>query len=349
MVYTDFEKAFDKIHHKHLLSKIRSYGLSDQLILWISDFLYNRSFRVRINGKCSEERSVMSGVPQGSVLGPLLFVIFINDLPEVCEELSRVFLFADDAKLFRVIRCIDDCRMLNESCQRFFDWSVQWGMNVNVDKCKVLSIAKNRVIEQPFNYSFSINENEYCLEHVDNVKDLGIILDSELCFKAHIYDKINKAFMMLGIINRNFKDLDKFSFVLLYKSLIRSHLEYCSSVWNPYRIGIISDIERVQKRATKMVESCRKLSYKDRLMHLKLPTLKFRRIRGDMIEVYKILTGLYDADVVPCLIRNTDNRTRGNSLKLMHTRSHYDLRKFSFCSRMVGVWNSLPDCYRFFT
>ena len=78
-------------------------------------------------------------------------------------------------------------------------------------------------------------------------------------------------------------------------------------------------------------------------MHLKLPILKFRRVRGDMIEVYKIITGLHDADIVPNLIRNTDSRTRGNSLKLMHTRSHYDLRKFSFCSRVVGVWNSLPD------
>ena len=343
VVYTDFEKAFDRIPHLHLISKIRAYGLSDQLVLWISDFLYNRSFKVRINGKCSDKGIMMSGVPQGSVLGPLLFVIYINDLPEVCEDLSSVFLFADDAKLFRVIRSIDDCQILNESCQRFFDWSLQWGMNVNVNKCKVLSITKNKVIEPSFNYSFSNNDEVYCLEHADTVKDLGITLDSELCFKSHIYEKINKAFMMLGIINRNFKDLDKFSFVLLYKSLVRSHLEYCSSVWSPYRIGVISDIERVQKRATKMVDSCRKLSYKDRLMYLKLPTLKFRRVRGDMIEVYKILNGLYDADIVPTLIRNTDSRTRGNSLKLMHTRSHYDLRKFSFCSRVVGVWNSLPD------
>ena len=142
----------------------------------------------------------MSGVPQGSVLGPLLFLIYINDLPEVCEELSRVFLFADDAKLFRIIHCIDYCKILNECCQTFFDWSEQWFLNVNVNKCKVLSLAKNKVIEQPFNYSFSSNVNIRCLEHVDSIKDLGIILDSELSFKTHIYDKINKAFMMLGVI-----------------------------------------------------------------------------------------------------------------------------------------------------
>jgi hypothetical protein len=102
-------------------------------------------------------------------------------------------------------------------------------------------------------------------------------------------------------------------------------------------------LEKVQKRATKMIGACKKLHYSDRLKFLNLPTLKFRRIRGDMIETYKILNGIYDSSVVPILNRNLDSRTRGNSLKLMHSRSKYDLRKYSFCSRVVGAWNSLPD------
>ncbi len=113
--------------------------------------------------------------------------------------------------------------------------------------------------------------------------------------------------------------------------------------WNPYKKGLIRDIETIQKRATKLIRACKDLSYKDRLLFLPLPTLKYRRFRGDMIEVYKILNGFYDAKVVPPLERNLDSRTRGNSLKLKVERCRYDVRKFSFCNRVVNIWNSLPD------
>ena len=148
---------------------------------------------------------------------------------------------------------------------------------------------------------------------------------------------------MLGIIKRRFSDLDRSSFILLYKGMVRCHLEYAVSVWNPFRLGLIGDIENVQKRATKLLGLCKSLSYKDRLMFLNLPTLKFRRLRGDMIEVFKILHTVYDTNVAPLLVRNFDTRTRGNSLKLKITRCRYDIKKFSFCNRVVNIWNSLPD------
>ena len=119
------------------------------------------------------------------------------------------------------------------------------------------------------------------------MNDLGVTIDSELSFKEHVYEKVNKGFQMLGIINRNFYNLDAFSFKLLYVSLVRSHLEYAHSVWNPHSADLILALERVQKRATKLVHVCKKMSYRDRLIYLKLPTLKYRRLRGDMIEVLK--------------------------------------------------------------
>ena len=125
--------------------------------------------------------------------------------------------------------------------------------------------------------------------------------------------------------------------------MVRSHLEFAGSVWSPYKLTQIRALEKVQKRATKLVRSCKRLSYKERLMNLNLPTLKLRRLRGDMIEVFKILNSYYDESCVPNLSRNFDTRTRGNSLKLIHTRSKLDIRKYSFCSRVVGFWNSLPD------
>ena len=155
--------------------------------------------------------------------------------------------------------------------------------------------------------------------------------------------RLKKAYQVIGIIGRNFKALNIESFMLLYKSLVHSHLEYANSVWNPYKKNLVEDLEKVQKRATKLVKGIRKLSYKERLMRLNLPTLKFRRLRGDMIEVYKILTGKYDAQIVPKLALSENVNTRGNSFKLKTDRPKYDLRKFSFASRIVNLWNSLPD------
>ena len=148
---------------------------------------------------------------------------------------------------------------------------------------------------------------------------------------------------MLGIIKRNFICLDKISFILIYKSTVRSHLEYGNAVWNPYKVSLVNDLERVQKRATKLVRGFGKMTYRERLERLKIPTLKFRRVRGDMIEVYKILSGKYDTAVVPCLSKSDYLKTRGNSMKLKTERSRYDLRKYSFTSRIVDLWNSLPD------
>ena len=344
IVYTDFEKAFDKVSHKGLISKLYSYGISDSLISWIASFLCHRTQRVKINKCFSDSRPVLSGIPQGSVLGPLLFVIFINDLPDVCEKLCNVFLFADDAKIYKHIRQKEDYLCLKEGCQRVFDWSKQWNMSLNIAKCKVLTVVRHKKIAQKFDYGFSINMHlSVPLEHVVDMKDLGVLFDSDLSFCTHIHEKIKKAYHMLGIINRNFKNIDKSTFLLLYNSLVRSILEFSNSVWNPYKKYLIAAIERVQKRATKMIGSCKKMPYSERLRYLDLPTLKFRRIRGDMIEVFKILNGIYDTHIVPTLLLNQDTRTRGNSLKLMHTRSKYDVRKYSFCSRVVGIWNTLPD------
>ena len=165
VIYTDFEKAFDKVPHKRLLRKLTSYRVDKKLIAWIEAFLCNRMQQVKINGVLSEPKSVLSGIPQGTVLGPLLFIIFINDLPEVCSNLSKIFLFADDAKAYKCISNISECEKLNDSGQCIFDWSDKWCMKLNVDKCKILSI-KGRD-ENKFAYTFSKCNNSFTLEYVD--------------------------------------------------------------------------------------------------------------------------------------------------------------------------------------
>ena len=169
------------------------------------------------------------------------------------------------------------------------------------------------------------------LERDSVTKDLGIHIDDCLLFKDHIYEKINTARKMLGIVKRSFRDLDKKCFLLIYKSMIRSHLEYGSCIWNPYKIGLIDDLEKVQKQATKLVNACENLDYSERLTFFRLPTLIYRRFRGDMIEVYKILN-VYDCNIVPNLSRNINPITRGHLFRLQVNFSKLDVRKYLFCT-----------------
>ena len=153
---------------------------------------------------------------------------------------------------------------------------------------------------------------------------------------------------MIGLLKRNFKNVSMSSFVMLYKSMVRSHLDYCNSVWAPYRKGDMEDLEKVQKRATRLILGLRNTPYEERLKICNLPTLKYRRLRGDMIELYKIITGKYDKVSAPQFtIRAVGEGygmcTRGNDLRIITTRTKYDLRKYNFTNRVVNVWNSLPN------
>jgi ribonuclease P/MRP protein subunit RPP40 len=179
------------------------------------------------------------------------------------------------------------------------------------------------------------------------IKDLGVFFDSHLLFDRHVSEKVSKAYCMLGIIKRNFNHVSKDCFVALYKSMVRSHLEYANSVWAPRRKGDIEKLEKVQKRATKIIPELSQKPYIDRLKILKLPTLKYRRVRGDMIELYKFITGKYDSNCTLSLelCHQLSDRlvTRGNSYKLVQHRSRYDMRKYYFTNRIIPIWNSLPD------
>jgi hypothetical protein len=341
-IYTDFEKAFDKVPHKRLISKLKSYGIDAKIVGWIEGFLIHRRQRVGIRGQYSDWRRVLSGIPQGSVLGPLLFVIFINDLPDFCEGASEIYLFADDAKMTKYITNTEDCNDLQKSCDLLQQWSERWLVKLNISKCMVLKLSTGE-IGCNRKYSLVRSGKVEELNEVSKMKDLGVVIDNKLTFKDHIAEKVHKAYSMIGIIKRNFKYMDKESFLMIYKSMVRSHLEYANSVWNPHRVGLMYDLEKVQKRATKLPVACRNKSYEERLRLLNLPTLVYRRNRGDMIEVYKIMSNKYDPEVSLHLERDEGGRTRGNSRKLKILRSRLDIRKYSFSVRIVNLWNSLSD------
>ena len=340
VIYLDFMKAFDKVSHEHLLHKLCHLGVHHQILDWIHDFLNERSQMVVYNNKMSSMKEVESGVPQGTVIGPSSFLSFVNDLPEVVQ--SSIYMFADDTKMFRGIVNNYDSLQLQSDIDRLVTWSSTWRLLFNPNKCKVMTVGRAKSTS---NYTMTLYDGSVIsLERSTLEKDLGILIDCQLNFTEHMFAAAKKANGIMGVIRRTFTHLDLKCFSLLYKSLVRPQLEYGVSVWFPHKMKDIEAIERVQKRATKQIKQIKHLSYSDRLKKLNLPTLRYRRHRGDMIEVFKILHHIYDSDVCEDILKLSDNnKTRGHSLKLHAQQLRLDIRKFSFAVRVVKPWNSLPE------
>ena len=337
-VYMDYAKAFDTVPHRRLLHKLSKYEINPKAVSWIENFLGNRTQQVIVQGEESSWKPVTSGIPQGSVLGPLLFVIFINDLPDCVT--SEAYLFADDTKIFRVIANEEDRGELQKDLNQLDTWSKDWLLKFHPQKCKFMKIGKD---EKNINYTLKDQK----LQKVMEEKDIGVIIDDQLEFESHISEKINKANKMFGLLRRSFNCLDIKNFTCLYKTMVRTHLDYASSVWSPYKIKHIEMIENVQRRCTRQLPYLKDLSYPERLKKLNLPTLAYRRLRGDMIETYKIIQGIYDKESASFLKMWTDiaqrDIGRGHDMRLYLQRSIKPVRKNSFGVRIVNIWNNLPE------
>ena len=186
-IYLDFSKAFDTVPHRRLIGKLEAYGIRGNLLNWISAFLQNRTQEVVVNGSKSVASQVISGIPQGTVLGPILFVVYINDLLD--NITSDGFMFADDTKIFRRITTRDDALKLQEDIGKLEDWSNVWQLHFNHEKCHVLTMGKFENIQHAHRYVVYNNE----IDHVFEEKDLGVTIDSDLRFEEHIAIKIRVA------------------------------------------------------------------------------------------------------------------------------------------------------------
>ena len=329
----DFQKAFDSVPHRRLLGKLESYGIQGDALGWIQAFLTGRKQKVTINGHSSEWTDVKSGVPQGSVIAALLFVVYINDLPENIK--SHLYLFADDCKFFRQITSPEDTSIMQKDLDTLLEWSKIWLLKFHPDKCVTLRLS----LHKQENHTYYLGDDQ--LKNVEEVKDLGIIVDYKLKFQKQISGKVNKANQSWGTIKRTFKHMSPYIFKKLFCAQVRSHLEYAIQFWAPYLRKDINKIESVQRRATKYIPGFKDLSYPVRLKKLELPTLAYRRLRGSMIEVYKTFN-TYDEDVAQKFaIRQTT--TRGHNFKIFAKTSRRTHPKHhSFHHRVVNPWNSLP-------
>ena len=333
VVYLDFKKAFDSVPHERLLIKLQAYGFSDNLLRWIRGFLSNRTQKVRVGAEMSSTASVKSGIPQGSILGPVLFTVFINDLPLAVNSICKVF--ADDTKVYNSPR---NSHVLQNDLLALQQWSDKWQLHFNISKCKVMYIGKDNPAKP---YTMALEGKAFTLQSCDEEKDLGVTFDRYLTFDAHIYKIINKANSILSIIKRTFDYLDKHMFLTLYKSLVRPHLEYGNIIWFPLLKRQSKLVENVQKRATKLLKETRGLPYEHRLRTLDLPTLKFRRLRGDLIQTFKIFTNIDKINLSDFFNLSPICTTRNSTNKIFIQHSRTNQRKNVFSNRAAPLWNSL--------
>ena len=239
----DFSKAFDKVPHRELLHKLKSYGINGCILQWISSFLCERNMRVMVDGIASRKVPVLSGVPQGTVLGPLLFLAHINDLPAAVK--SQVRLFADDCLLYREIESRDDHHVLQSDLKALEKWAEKWGMQFNASKCTILSQNQKST-------HFYTLDNEI-LRTVDHHPYLGVELSSDLKWTNHISKVIAKANSTLGLLKRNMKNCSEDCKRLAYCAMIRTQLEYACPVWDPHLQKDINSLESVQRRAARFI------------------------------------------------------------------------------------------------
>ena len=333
VIYHDFSKAFDSVPHQRLLVKLKAYGVQGKLLNWIEAFLTYRQQHVVINNAKSDFCDVISGVPQGSVLGPLLFLIYINDLPTIIHSPS--LLFADDTKIFRRIASHQDYIQLQQDILALEKWSKLWQLNFNCSKTFVMHLGKN-------NPGYTYNMSGKQLETVKEHKDLGVLVDSELKFHHHSCNVTNKASQVLGIIKKSFTYLDSYTFPLLYKSLVRPHLEYANVIWGPTYVTDSNNVESVQRRATRWITELSDLPYHARLQHLNLPALAYRRHRADMIMTYNILHHNLDINPSNFFQLHTSTATRGHNYKIYKPHAAKNIRNHFFAIRVINHWNNLP-------
>ena len=343
VVYLDFAKAFDKVPHIRLLAKCKGLGIEGKILSWIKSWLSDRKQRVVLNGKCSSWGDVVSGVPQGSVLGPSLFLIFINDI-DCASELTGGLIkkFADDTKCYRVVESEEDRIKFQLMLDSLSHWSLEWQMAFNTDKCHVLHTGRKNM-----NYVYKWGGGE--LEVSNFEKDVGVMISDSLKPSMQCAKAAKKANQVLGQMARAISFRDKYTFAKLYKVYVRPHLQYCSSAWSPYNVADKEILESVQRRAVNMISNLSG-TYEQKLAALGLNTLEESRIRGDMIEMYKIMTGKSKCDasqffrLMPA--RDGASNTRGSSGYLNVEEpalSNTDVRRHFFSQRCPRVWNSLPD------
>ena len=344
IVYLDFAKAFDKVNHDLLLVKLHNFGIRGNLLRWLRDFLSGRFQRVTALGVTSKPLPVLSGVPQGSILGPLLFIIYINDLPKCVSHDTTMAMFADDTKCHRPIKNSQDKETLQSDLDNITNWCHDWKMELNQSKCGVLHLTRSR---EPTITQYTVLGTP--VNRPNSQKGLGMSITGDLKWNKQVQEISSKANKMLGFVKRTAYMIGNQSVrKALYLTLVRSQLAYGSQVWAPQTVSNILTIERVQRRATKIILSLpyqTDISYKERLQILGIIPLCYWHEYLDIVYIFKNLINDSDSNIsVKVSTRETRRASNGTFLNVGKCRTvNY---QNSYYIRAASVWNTLPSYIR---
>ena len=346
VIYVDYKRAFDSIVHSKLLSKLSAYGVSGGLLDWIATFLTNRTQQVAIDNCLSEIIQVTSGVIQGSVLGPILFILYINDVSDLLDSPTvHLQLFADDLKLYSSISLspsVSHSQHLQTMINKIYDWSLNWQLTINTNKCTSTRLHTRLPAPQP---KYMINNTP--LSCSTDTRDLGIIIDTHLTYNSHITSITTRAAQRVGIVFRCFYCKDPHFLRNIYTTYIRPLLEYNTIIWSPTLIKHIDAIEQIQRSFTKRIPSLSTLPYLQRLKELKLDTLEVRRLHQDLIYYYKILHGLTPHDPAAFFsFHHPPRNVRNNQPLIAKPVKATNNFLSSFSYRAADCFNSLPSSIR---
>ena len=334
VAYIDFARASNSISYPKQFIKLEAYGIGGNLLFWIKSFLIHRTQSVRVGSSMSSVCSVTSGIPQGSCLGPLLFILYINDVTDGFVGVSAK-LFADDLKLYTEIDTDSSEIHFQSHLDILFSWASSWQLGISYSKCCILRLGRD-----PSQFPFSFNNTPIVTS--DLVKDLGVYMTPDLSFASHIHDFVSRAKLRSALIFRSFLTRNTANLKRAFITYVRPLLEYTSPVWSPSHLYLINEIENVQRSFTKRLPGLSTLSYSERLSILNLPTLEYGRLIADLIICFNIVHGFSCMNTDSFFTLSRNSSLRGHQFRSRVPLSKSNLRKFFFAHRVVQVWNSLP-------
>ena len=289
VVYIDFAKAFDKVDFKVLLEKVASLGFGGKVGRWLHTFLSNRTQRVMENGKLSDPSAVLSGVPQGSVLGPLLFLLVIGDIDNGLG-ISVLSSFADDTWILAAVSNVLQASKLQQDLEVVYEWARTNKMGFNSSKFELLRYWLNDdALKYCTNYT---SPSGSIIPEKEHVKDLGVTLSDDGKFNEHVRKVIVKVKNLTSWILRSFSNRSAEVMLTLWKSLVLLHTEYAAQLWSPIKKGLIQQLEELQWSFVRKIKSCSRSNYWTTLKKFRLYSLEWRRERYRVIYLWKILEGL---------------------------------------------------------
>jgi hypothetical protein len=330
VVYFDFAKAFDRVPRKLLLFKLQHIGIRGSLFYWLDAFLSDRTFKVKVGGVLSTSEKVISGVPQGSVLGPLLFIVYTADVKYNVR--SSWVMYADDMKIYNDSL---NYQMLSNDISNISKWASDWQLPLNIGKCTVLHIGVKNPCHGYYLGGVELLKSSSCL-------DLGVLVTSNLSWSEHTSYVVKRANKIVYLLSKTFTKTTLAVTAKLIKSYVRPVLEFGHGVWAPNLKRDIDLLESVQRRATRIPFGRNRPEYSERISIMNLPLLSDRRKRGDVILVHQALTGDKNSSIKHLFPLNDGGRTRGHDLKLAKDNFRTSARQNFITNRVFDVWNSLP-------